>query len=89
MGTSQTELIIKIISDQEAIIGPLASDLAHSVVGIEWTDGVPSIIGDTKRVISELVNVYSNVFGQSSIEVCKDTIETYDSNLSREIFSKV
>lgn len=89
MKNDYSSLVAKIISDQEAIIGSLAVDLAHNVNGLDWSDGIPAVIGDSKNVISDLVKVYSNLFGQSSVAICKDSIDSVDPDLSGEIIGGV
>lgn len=70
----------KIISEQEAIIGPLAVDQARKVPGIVFDSGKSGVMieGDKKSVLGALVQQYANLFGQTSIEVCKKIVKTFD-----------
>ena len=69
------QVVKRIIKEQEGIIGPLAIDQARKVAGIEvLPDGQIKIVGNGKEVVKSLVNLYSDFFGQASIEVCKDAI---------------
>jgi len=67
------QLVINIISEQEGIIGPLAVEQAQKVRGLQldWPHKEVSITGDVKKVIENLVIQYEKIFGQTSIEVCK------------------
>ncbi|OGK21965.1 hypothetical protein A3C23_00330 [Candidatus Roizmanbacteria bacterium RIFCSPHIGHO2_02_FULL_37_13b] len=80
------KLIIKsIVEHQQAVIGPLAIEQANKVPGIKVDDGVDlkvNVTGDnTSKILDELVKKYEVLFGQASVEVCKDAI--------KEIKSKV
>lgn len=72
-----TKIIIKhIIHGQEVIIGPMAVEQAKKVAGLQISaSGEITINGNTKDVISGLVKQYENLFGQASVEVCKDAIK--------------
>ena len=64
----------KIISRQEAIIGPVAVEQASHVSGLtlDWDHKDVRVEGDGSNVINELVKVYRELFGQMSVEVCKE-----------------
>jgi hypothetical protein len=81
------QVISKIISAQSEVIGPLAYDLAHNVGGLvfDGRDVLASVNGDYKNVLTDLVKQYSKVFGQSSIEVCKDVVSQMDPPLDKGI----
>ena len=68
------QLIRAIIKGQESIIGPLAWSEAGKVSGITVTDGEVSLSGDGKTIISSLVAQYKTLFGQASVEACKDAV---------------
>lgn len=65
--------VSQIIKEQQAIIGPVALDQAKRVAGLE-VSGVDDvkITGNKKEVLENLVNQYAKLFGQASIEVCKE-----------------
>lgn len=65
--------ISQIIKEQQAIIGPVAIDQAKKVSGLQ-VNGVDDVkvIGNKKQVLENLVNQYAKLFGQASIEVCKE-----------------
>lgn len=77
----------KIISAQSEVIGPVAYDLAHNVPGLQFNEQkiVVSVNGDQKNVLSALVKQYSSLFGQSSIEICKDALHSIDPPLDASL----
>ncbi len=65
----------KIIEEQENIIGPVAIEQAKQVTGIklEWgKQHVVTVTGNEPSVIDKLVEKYKELFGQISVEVCKE-----------------
>ncbi len=70
-----------IISEQENIIGPLAIEQAKSVEHLEvnWSSDEHEITfsGDERQVIDSLIRSYSAVFGQLSVEVCKEAAKPF------------
>lgn len=65
-----------IIRFQKDIIGPVAIDQAKTVNGLVIEGGADKvkIKSDGKKVIESLVNLYANLFGNASIEVCRDVV---------------
>lgn len=76
--------IKKIIEEQKAIIGPLATDLAAKIETLTITKDEVRIMGDPKEVLDKLVLTYSNVFGDVSIEVCKSVIKDITPPLKKD-----
>lgn len=77
--TNQFSLIaIKIIKEQELIIGPLAWIEATKVQGLKVVDQKTGEVAinssDQKEVINRLVAQYERLFGRASHEVCKDAV---------------
>jgi len=68
------QIATKIIKSQEAIIGPVAVEQAQQITGlkVDWTAQQVSVTGDEAKVIDQLVEKYKGLFGQLSVEVCKD-----------------
>ncbi len=68
---------IRIIKEQELVIGPIAWDEARKVAGItvDQPHGAVSLVGDTKDIINHLVARYERLFGRASHEVCKDAVQ--------------
>ncbi len=71
------QMAVKIIREQESIIGPVALEQAKKVPGlkIDWQKHEVALGGDEKAIIESLVKQYQNLFGQTSVEVCKDAIK--------------
>lgn len=69
---------IKIIEEQQGIIGPLALEQANQVKGlkIDWESKTVSFSGDKRAVLDDLVEQYKEFFGQTSVEVCKDAVRS-------------
>ncbi len=72
------QILIRIIKEQELIIGPLAWDEAKKVAGLRilsQSQGQVSFDGDAKEVVNKLVTQYSRLFGQASTEACRDAVQ--------------
>jgi hypothetical protein len=71
-----SQLAESIISKQETVIGPIAIERAKVVSGLtlDWANHKVSIAGDKKSVVDELVEQYKALFGQISVEVCKEAV---------------
>ena len=65
----------KIIKEQAQIIGPLARIEANKVNGLKVESKDVIISGDGKAVLESLINQYATLFGQTSIEVCKEAVK--------------
>lgn len=72
------EAASRIIKEQQAIIGPIAIDQAKKVEGLQ-VSGVDDvkITGSGKTVLGKLVDQYAKLFGQASIEVCKEAFSPF------------
>lgn len=72
------QISIRIIKEQELVIGPVAWQEARKVVGFYIDDqatGKVHFDGDPKEVLNRLVAQYSRLFGQVSKEVCKEAVQ--------------
>jgi hypothetical protein len=72
------QISVRIIKEQELIIGPLAWEEAKKVSGLKVVDqqkGQLSFDGDAKDILSRLVTQYSRLFGQASTEACKEAVQ--------------
>ena len=73
------QIVIRIIKEQELVIGPLAWDEARKVQGIEVLDQKTGEIsfqnGDVREIINNLVAQYEKIFGKASHEVCKEAVQ--------------
>jgi hypothetical protein len=68
---------IRIIKEQELVIGPLAWDEARKVSGltIDQEHNSVSFTGDSKDIINRLVAQYEKIFGKASHAVCKEAVQ--------------
>ncbi len=72
------QISIRMIKEQELVIGPVAWSEAKKVAGFHIVDqdkGVVTFDGDPKEVLNRLVAQYSRLFGQVSKEVCKEAVQ--------------
>lgn len=77
MSDTLATLATAIIKEQELVVGPLAWVEANKVSGLTVKDHTISVKdgGEGKKVLESLVKQYGNLFGQASIEVCKDAVK--------------
>jgi hypothetical protein len=71
------QMAVKIIKEQELIIGPIAWEEAGKVSGLhaDKAAGTVTIDGsDGASVINGLVSQYEHFFGQAAREVCKEAV---------------
>lgn len=72
------QISIRIIKEQELIIGPVAWEEAKKVQGfkiIDQDNGTVSFDGNPQDVLDKLVAQYSRLFGQVSKEVCRQAVQ--------------
>ena len=69
-----SQIVEKIIEQQEAIIGPVAVEQAKLVreLKINWSQHAVNIEGNPQGAIDELVKQYKELFGQIAVETCKE-----------------
>lgn len=67
------EAVKKIVKEQEGIIGPVALEQAKKVPGLT-VNGDVKIEGNKTEVLGKLVEQYQHLFGQTSVEVCKEAV---------------
>ena len=63
-----------IVKHQESIVGPLAWSEAEKVTGLTVKDEGVVVSGAGMKVLEDLVKQYESLFGQASVEACKDAI---------------
>ncbi len=82
------QIAIRIIREQEFVIGPLAWTEARKVPGITVIDEKKGMLnlenGDPKTVIDRLVNQYEKIFGKASHAVCHDAVQDLIAGMSPE-----
>lgn len=73
----------KIIEEQEIIIGPIALEQARKVPGlkVDWQQHKISLEGNKTQILESLVAQYRELFGQASVEVCKEAVGRYRTQL--------
>jgi hypothetical protein len=80
-------LIKVIIEHQYNIIGPLALEQANKVPGLKvsYTDSIKIQLdsNNPKEALSQLVTKYQELFGNASVEVCKDAIKEAQSSVPK------
>lgn len=72
------QISVRIIKQQELVIGPIAWDEARKVQGLRVVNqetGEVAFDGDAKEILNRLVAQYSRLFGRVSEEVCKDAVQ--------------
>ena len=72
--TDLQQLAVKIITEQELVIGPLAWSEAGKVQGLQISSNhdVSILNGDPKIAVDRLVAQYERLFGRASHEVCRE-----------------
>ncbi len=80
------QIPIRIIKEQELIIGPVAWDEAKKVEGltIDQSHDSVSFSGDQKDVVNRLVAQYEKLFGKASHEVCREAVQDLLAEMSEE-----
>lgn len=78
-----SEIAVKIIEQQESIIGPVAVEQAKQVKGmkVDWAKKHVTVSGDEAHAIDLLVEKYKQLFGQISVEVCREAAASVSSQL--------
>jgi hypothetical protein len=86
-----SELAQKIIKEQETIIGPVAIEQARKVDGLVVDEKVQNITfnGDKKVILENLVKQYQNLFGLTSVEVCREAVRGVISKASKDQIPQV
>lgn len=84
--TSFSQIPLRIIKEQELIIGPVAWDEAKKVNGLEIDQAHSSVsfLGDEKDIINRLVAQYERLFGKASHEVCKEAVQDLIAEMPEE-----
>lgn len=76
-------LATNILKSQMMVVGPLAIDQARKVAGISiGTGDTITIQGNGKELLEKLVQQFEQLFGQASVEACKDAIKESQLSLS-------
>lgn len=71
------QLAIAIIHEQEAIIGPLAWNVAKQVSGLTiQSHEQVRLVQSSRTVLAGLVGKYERLFGPASREVCREAVRS-------------
>jgi hypothetical protein len=73
-----TQIAQSIITEQENIIGPIALEQAQKVTGVKVDSKTHAVEleGDKTAVIEQLIEKYRDLFGQASVEVCREAVKS-------------
>jgi hypothetical protein len=85
--TVLSDIVLKIITQQEAVIGPLAWNEASKVQGLHVerdTRLVEVRDADQRAVVDRLVTQYERLFGKASHFVCKQAAATLLATMSKD-----
>ena len=80
-----SEIATAIVKHQTEIIGPLATQQASKVKGVIVSQNsvqIPDANTDPQQILIELVDKYAQIFGNTSIEVCKDALREANITIS-------
>lgn len=75
------QAVKNIIKEQQTIMGPIALEQAKKVSGLKFSPDNVEITGDHKTVLNNLINQYAKIFGQASVQVCRDAFEQYQDKI--------
>jgi len=80
------KIVVAIVKEQETVIGPVAIDQARLVPGLtlDWEKKEATLKQDPKQTVDKLVEQYKSLFGQISVEVCKEAVGRLAGQLSPE-----
>lgn len=80
-----SQVVGLIIKEQENIIGPIALEQAQKISGLDVENlSEVKINGNAKDVLTRLVEQYAKLFGQASIEVCKEALRSVKGSFSKD-----
>lgn len=80
-----TSIAQAIVNHQSNIIGPLAYEQAKKVPGIVVSSNtveVTNVQTDPSELLASLVKKYEELFGTTSVEVCKDAVRELKISIS-------
>jgi hypothetical protein len=84
------QIVLRIIIEQENIIGPVAVDLANNVAGLklDWKKREVSFEADKTQIIEKLIENYQHLFGHASVEVCREAVKLIISEVPKDKIPK-
>jgi hypothetical protein len=89
MATAATifdKISVRIIKEQELIIGPIAWDEANKVPGLKVDQSKKQVALEVngKEIVTKLVAQYSRLFGKASTEACKDAVQDLVADMPKD-----
>jgi hypothetical protein len=75
------QAVKNIIKEQQTIMGPIALEQAKKVAGLNFKTDDLEVTGDHKTVLNNLINQYAKIFGQASVQVCKEAFEQFQDKI--------
>jgi hypothetical protein len=86
MNDAYESMVLEIIKSQENIIGPIAIERAGMVDGmnLDFKQSIVTFSKDPIGVLDSLVEQYRQLFGQISVEVCKEAAQHVAGNLTAD-----
>lgn len=75
------QAVKNIIKEQQTIMGPIALEQARKVAGLKFSTDDIEVVGDHKMVLNALINQYARIFGQASVQVCREAFEQYQDKI--------
>lgn len=80
------QIVEKIVREQEKIIGPIALEQARKVQGlsVDMQKNEVKFVGNQKEIIESLIEQYKHLFGQASVEVCKDAARSFITQMPKD-----
>lgn len=84
--TIYEQIALKIIKEQELLMGPVAWDQASKVRGLRIMDSKNGLVSieeghDSVLIINNLVDRFGNLFGRAGREVCKEAVSALVADL--------
>ncbi len=85
-----SKIVLEIVEEQSQIIGPIAVERANAVEGLklDWKSKSVELLADPRSVIDRLVEQYKQLFGQISVEVCREAVGKVASTLPHDQLPK-
>jgi hypothetical protein len=80
------QLALRIIKEQENIIGPIAMEQAKKVPGlkVDWDKHQLTLEGNQTEIIEHLIESYQHFFGHASVEVCREAVRHIIAEVPRD-----
>ena len=86
MNQDYPEIVLAIVNAQIEIIGPLAVDQAKKVDGLQldWEHKQVNLSRNPTEIINDLVEQYKQLFGQISVDVCKEAVSRLVGHMAKD-----